>query len=282
MIGTAIVTSSASDLTTELAASRGIIVVPSIVTFGHDEFQAGPDLSIDDFWARMLAPNAVYPITAPPSPGAFRDCYEAAFEAGADAIVSVQMSARMSATFDSARVAAEMFQGREILLVDTGLASMGTGLLVLMGAEMSALGVSAAEIAGALARRARDVHLFAALDTLAYLRKGGRISAAAARIGAFLSVKPLITIADGQVEVVGRVATRREARERVIKLLTERPAERLAILYSPPADAIGFRDEVVSRMPGHLDVSHVTICPLGPTIGPHIGPGCLGGAVLRS
>ena len=282
MAGTTIVTSTASDLTPALATSRGIVVVPSIVTFGREEYRAGVDLSIDEFWARMLAPDALFPVTAPPAPGAFKEAYEAAFDAGADAIVSVQMSERMSATLASARIAAELFPGREIHLVDTGSTSMATGLLALLGAEMASLGVSAAEIASALARRTKDVHLFAALDTLEYLRKGGRVSGAAARVGALLSVKPIITIADGRVEVIDRVATRGEARDRVIGRLTERQAERLAIMHSPPADGDAFRDEVVERMPGGIDASRVIVYPVGLTIGPHVGPGCLGGVVLTA
>ena len=275
-----IVTSSASDLTAELAASVGIIVVPSIVTFGRAEFRAGIDLSIDDFWSRMVAPDTPFPITAPPAPGAFKDAYEAAFDAGADAIVSVQMGARMSATLTSARIAAELFPDREIHLVDTGSTSMATGLLAMLGAEMAALGVSAAEIAATLTRRAGDVRLYAALDTIEYLRRGGRASENLAAAGSDAVVKPVITINDGRVAVVDRFEGRREAREHVVQLLTQRPVERLAILHSPPADGDAFRSEVVTRIPGGVDPSRVIVYPVGLTIGPHIGPGCVGGVVL--
>ncbi|HSL97648.1 MAG TPA: DegV family protein [Candidatus Deferrimicrobiaceae bacterium] len=282
MVTAAIVTSTAADLTPELAEALGIFVVPSVVTFGADTYQAGIDLATDAFWDRMRGRDAPFPITAPPSPGAFKDAYEAAFNAGAEAIVSVQMSARMSATFDSARVAAELYPDREIHVVDSGTASMATGLLTILGAEMAALGVSAAEIARVLARRAADVELYAALDTLEYLRRGGRISGAAARIGALLAVKPVITVSDGQVAILDRVPTRRAARQRVLRYLTGAPVERLAILYSPPADGEAFRDELLARMPGEIDASKVVVCPIGLTIGPHIGPGCVGGVILRA
>jgi DegV family protein with EDD domain len=282
MAGTVIITSTAADLTPGLATARGIIVVPSVVTFGSDEYRAGVDLSVDAFWDRMMVPDAPYPITAPPPPGAFRDAYEAAFASGADAIVSVQISAQMSATMNSARVAAEMVSDREIHLVDTGTASIGTGLLALLAAEMAELGVAAAEIARVLARRTADVQLFAALDTLDYLRQGGRLSGPAARIGAFLSVKPIISIVDGQVAVVDRVRSLGEASERVIAMLTRRPVQRLAILYSPPADGDAFRDEVVERMPGDIDPTRVIVYPVGATVGPHVGPGCLGGVMLTA
>jgi DegV family protein with EDD domain len=282
MTGSAIVTSTASDLTAALAAAAGIVVVPSTVTFGADEFVAGVDLSMDDFWDRMMAPDAPFPITAPPSPGAFASAYRAAFAAGADAIVSVQMSARMSATFDSARVAADTLPDRQVHVVDSGSASMATGLLALLAAEMASLGVAGAEIARVVARRAGDVHLFAALDTLEYLRRGGRYQGESAQPADPTSIKPIITISDGRVEVIDRAPSRREAHERVIKLLTRKPVERLAVLYSPPADAVAFRDAVVARLPVPLDASRVIVCPLGLTIGPHVGPGCLAGVALTA
>lgn len=280
MAATAIVTSSASDLTPELAASRGVIVVPSTVSFGAQEFAAEVDLSTAEFWERMLAPDSPYPITAPPSPGAFKQAYETAFASGASGIVSIQMGSHMSATMNSARVAAQMFSDRDIRVVDTGSASMATGLLALIGADMAAAGGSPAEIAGTLVRLSVDVHLFAALDTFEYLRRGGRTTESEAGSDTSLSVKPVITIEDGEVRIIDRVRTRHQARERVVELLTRRPAEWLAIMYSPPADGEAFMDTVVQRMPGVLNPSHVIVYPVGVTIGPHVGPDCLGGVVI--
>ena len=101
-----------------------------------------------------------------------------------------------------------------------------------------------------------------------------------AAIGTLLSVKPIITIRDGLVDVADRPRTRSRARERVIELLTARPVERLAILYAPPADPAAFRDEVVARMPGGIDPARVSVELIGPSVGPHLGPGCIGGVVL--
>jgi DegV family protein with EDD domain len=278
----AIVTDSASDFTPELAASAGITVVPLIVSFGDESFKAGVELSTERFWERMLAPNSPFPTTAAAAPGAFKEAYEAAFAAGAEAIVSVHVAATLSGTMDAARIGAGMVEGREIHLVDSGSASMAIGLLCLLGAELAAVGVSAAEIARVLEKRRADVDLFAALDTLEYLRRGGRISGAQAAIGSLLSIKPIITVIDGRVETADRVRTRGKARERVIELLTERKVERLAVLYTPPAEVEEFRDDVVKRMPGGIDPSHVYIYPVGPSVGPHLGPGCLGGVFMAT
>ncbi len=280
MARVAIVTDSASDFTPELAAAAGITVVPLIVTFGDDEFKAGVDLSTAQFWERMLAPDAPFPTTAAAAPGAFKEAYEAAFAGGAEAVVSVHVAGSLSGTMDAARLGASMLEGREIHLVDSGSASMAVGLLALLGAELATAGVSATEIARVLDVRKADLDLFAALDTLEYLKRGGRISGPRAAVGALLSIKPIITVIHGKVDTADRVRTRGKARERVIELLTQREVERLAILYTPPAEAEQFCDDVVQRIPGGIDRSKVVIYPVGPSVGPHLGPGCLGGVLL--
>jgi DegV family protein with EDD domain len=276
----AIVTDSASDMSHELALSLGISIVPLAVTFGGQEFKAGRDLSTAEFWARMTAPDAPFPKTAASSPGDFQTVYQAAFDGGADAIVSIHVAGTLSGTMKSAEIARGMLPDRDIELVDSTSASMGEGLLAELAVELAARGVGAAEIARILRERAGDLNVYVALDTLEYLKRGGRISGAQAAIGTLLSFKPIITIKDGAVEAAERVRTRARARERVIELLTARPVERLAILYTPPNEPDEFREEVIARMPGGVDPSKVTVQVVGPSVGPHLGPGCLGGVVL--
>ena len=278
----AIVTDSASDLPVDAARAAGIRVVPLVVTFGNQSFRAGVDLSIDEFWDRMTAPDAPFPTTAAAAPGAFREAFEAAFAGGANAIVAVDVAETLSATIQSARVAAGMLPDREVHVVDSRSASMGVGLLALLGAEMAAAGATAAQIASRLEARRADIDLHVVLDTLAYLRKGGRLSGPQAAIGTLISVKPIITVRHGLVEVADRPRTRSKARQRVLELLSARPVERLAILYTPPADPVPFRDELVARLPGGIDRADVSIQPVGPSIGPHVGPGCLGAVLLHT
>jgi len=282
MSNIAIVTDSASDLTPEAAKAVGITVVPLIVSFGTESFRAGVELSTESFWQRMTAPDAPFPTTAASSPGTFRDAFEACFAAGADAVVCVDVAETLSGTIKSARVAAGLLAEREIHVVDSLSASMGTGLLALMGAELAAAGRTATEIAAALEDRRSDIDLYVVLDTLAYLRKGGRISGPQAAIGTLLSVKPIITVRSGLVETADRPRTRAKARERVLELLSAKPLERLAVLYTPPADPASFRDELVAQLPGGIDPTHVTMQPVGPSVGPHLGPGCLGAVVLQA
>jgi DegV family protein with EDD domain len=276
----AIVTDSASDLTAAEAAASGIRIIPLYVRFGEQEFRAGVELSLDEFWARMLAPDAPFPTTAAASPGDFKALFEEVLASGAEAIVCVTVGSKLSATFKSAEIAVQGLAGSEIHLVDSASASMGVGILALVGAEMAAQGRPAAEIAAALRSRARDMHLYVALDTLEYLRKGGRISPARAAIGTVLSVKPIITITDGEVVAADRVRTRAKARQRVIELLTARPVERIAILHTMTPDIEAFREEVVARLPGGVGPDRVTTTLVGASVGPHVGPGCYGAAAL--
>lgn len=280
MPSVAIVTDSASDLPPTLAAELGIRVVPLLVRFGRDEFRAGVDLSTADFWIRMLAPDAPFPTTAAAAPGTFAEAFSDAFAAGAESIVCVTVGSRLSGTFASAEIGAQQHRGREIHVVDSASASMGVGHLATVASELAAAGRSGAAIAATLRERVADLDVYVALDTLEYLRKGGRLSAARAAIGTMLSVKPIITVVDGLVETVDRVRTRARARERVIELVTARPVERIAILQTVTEDIEAFRDTVVGRLPGDVDPAHVSVQTIGPSVGPHLGPGAVGAAVL--
>jgi DegV family protein with EDD domain len=275
----AIFTDSASDLDPDLAATEGINVVPLLVSFGSDTYKAGVEMSTEAFWERMVAPDAPFPKTAASSPGVFKEAYEAAFTAGAEAIVSVHAAGTLSGTIKSAQIARDMLPDREIHIVDSLSASMSEGILARMGVELAAEGRSAAEIAEVLEARTGDIVVYVALETLEYLRKGGRISGAQAAIGTLLSVKPIIRLKEGVVDTAERVRTRSKARERLIELICEHPIERLAILHTVSPDVEAFRDEVVARAPG-LDVADVTIGLVGASVGPHLGPGCVGAAVL--
>ena len=276
----AILTDSASDLDPAQAAEEGIGIVPLLVTFGSETFKSGVDLSTADFWKRMVAPDAPFPTTAASSPGAFKEAYEAAFAAGADAIVSVHVAGALSGTIKSAQIARDMLPEREIHIVDSLGASMAEGILARLGVRLAAEGRSAAEIAVTLESRAPDMRIYLTLETLAYLRKGGRISGAQAAIGTLLSVKPIIRVQAGVVDTVDKVRTRTKARERLLDLICERPIERLAILHTISPDVEAFRDAVLDRAPGGLDPADVTVNLVGPSVGPHLGPGCVGAAIL--
>ena len=275
----AIFTDSASDLDPAAAAADGIHVVPLLVSFGSETFKAGVELSGPAFWERMVAPDAPFPTTAASSPGVFKEAYEAAFAAGAEAIVSVHVAGSLSGAIKSAQIARDMLPDRDIHVVDSLGASMAEGILARMGVEMAEADRPAAEIAETLESRAPDMLMYVALETLEYLKKGGRISGAQAALGTLLSVKPIIKVKHGEVTTADRVRTRSKARERLMELITEAPIERLAILHTISPDVEEFRAEMLRRLP-HLDPAAVTVALVGASVGPHLGPGCVGAAIL--
>jgi DegV family protein with EDD domain len=275
----AILTDSGSDLTPAQLQDNHIRQVPLTVAFGDQSYRSPDELSADQFWHRLRAPGSPFAKTAAPSAGTFKRVFEEVFEAGADTIVYVGLSETLSATVKSAQMAKEMIPGHQIHIVDSRSASMGIGALALRGAKLAAAGTSAAEIAAELTRLRERITLFVALETLEYLRKGGRISRAEAAIGGLLSIKPIITVDDGVVVTADKPRTRAKARERVLELLTDKPAEEVHVVYSPPIDECAFRNELLARMPNKPSV--VTTTVIGPVIGAHIGPGAYGAVLLR-
>jgi DegV family protein with EDD domain len=276
----AVVTDSASDFDPARAASLGITIVPLVVNFGPQTFSAGVDLSTDAFWTRMKAPDTPFPTTAACSPGEFQTTYQRLFDGGADAIVSIHVAETLSGTIKAARVGAAALGGRDVQIVDSMSASMGQGVLAELAVEMAARGATAGDIAEAVTRRREDIGVYLALETLEYLKRGGRISGAQAAIGTLLSVKPIIEIKDGKVETAERVRTRGKAREKLVELLATRPMDRLSILHTTDADVEQFAEQLIPHVPGGIDRSKVTVDLVGPSVGPHLGPGCVGGVAL--
>jgi DegV family protein with EDD domain len=278
--GVAIVTDSASDYDPAKAAALGIAIVPLIVNFGKETFSAGVNMSTDQFWTKMKAPDSPFPTTAACSPGDFQLAYQKAFDEGAVGIVSIHVAGTLSGTIKAAEIGRAMFKDREIHVVDSTSASMGEGMLAEMGVELSRAGASAAEIAETVTRRRDDLQVYLALETLEYLKRGGRISGAQAAIGSLLSVKPIIEIKDGKVETAERVRTRGKAREKLVELLTTRPMDRLSILHTTDAGVEEFAEQLIAQVPGGIDRSRVSIDLVGPSVGPHLGPGCVGAVAL--
>ena len=274
----AVVTDSAADLPPGLASGAGVTVVPLLVTFGEREYRAGIDMTPEEFWRRLTEPGAPFPRTAACAPGAFRDAFEHLFAAGAESVVCVTVGAKLSATLESARLARAALPERDIRLVDSASASMGQGMLALLAAELASAGATADAVIAELERRRHDGRLYVALDTLEYLRRGGRISAAQAAIGAALSIKPIITVEDGVVATADRVRTRRAARARLIELLTARPIERLVVIHGAAPEVGEFAAELADR--AGLDESAVPRALIGPAVGAHLGPGVYGAVVL--
>ena len=215
-----VITDSTADLPPEMAAELGIEVVPLNVHFGTDTFRDGIDLSADEFYERLVA-SSCPPTTSQPSVGAFLEVYQKALE-GADGIVSVHISAKLSGTWNSAIQAREQLADpSRVQVVDTGQASMGLGWVAVAAARAAQAGASLEEVAREAQSTAEQVRVLFLVDTLEFLQKGGRIGKAQAMFGSVLSIKPLLTIQEGEVHPMERVRTRGKGVARLVQLVQE-------------------------------------------------------------
>jgi DegV family protein with EDD domain len=268
-----VVTDSASDLPPEVCERLGIEVVPLTIRFGDREYVDRKELTSDAFW-QQLAAASVLPETAAPSVGAFEEAFRALLADGADGIVCVNLSASLSATMQSAQLAAKALDGLcPIEVVDSQTASMGIGNLVLHAARRAAEGADVETIKNEVVDRRSRQKLFATLDTLEYLKKGGRIGGARALLGSMLSIKPIITVVDGAVEEAGKVRTRSKALQFIIDKIPEGNVESICVLHSAAADDLDmFLDKVQPKVPG----AEMIVGRIGPVVGVHVGPGAIG------
>ena len=267
-----IVTDSACDLPEPVCEELGIEVVPLTIRFGDREYVDRKELSVDAFW-RELAASSVLPETAAPSVGAFEETFRRLSDDGADAIVCINLSARLSATMQSAQVAAKTLDGvTPIEIIDSFSASMGIGNLVLHAARRARAGASMDEIVREVEARREREHVFAALDTLEYLRKGGRIGGAQAMVGSMLSIKPIISVLDGAVESAGRVRTRSKALRFLVDQVPVGKVEILSVLHADAPDL----DEFLAMLAPAVPDAEVTVGSIGPVIGVHTGPRVMG------
>ncbi len=267
-----IVTDSSCDLPDAVLERHRITVVPLTIRFGDEALVDREELSIDDFWRRLTGSDDL-PETAAPSVGRFQDAYRSLSDAGADGVVAVMISAGISATHQAASLAAEQLRsGIPVRVIDTGLVSAALGLSVLEAARVAAAGGTIDDVEQAAGDAASSSNLFAALDTLEFLKRGGRIGGTAAFFGNLLDVKPLITFADGAVSAGGRVRTRRKAIKAVLDHLDSLGSvAEVGVVHSDPPDLDEFLEALGER--GHEDP---LIARLGPVVGTHAGPGVIG------
>jgi DegV family protein with EDD domain len=275
----AIVTDSGSDLTPEEIAGSGIRQVQLSVSFGEQNFLSPDEMTPAEFWEKMAAPDSPFAHTAAPSVGQFKQAFEQAFAEGHESVVCICLSSALSSTIKHAQMAKEMLATKQIFLVDSKNASMGVGALALQASALAAKGATGFEIYSKLGNTVRHLDLYCALDTLEYLRKGGRIGSAKAAIGGLLAIKPILSVEEGVVTVTDQPRTRAKATARLLELLTDRPALEVHFLYAPPADIDAFRDLILGEMPGPAPL--VTTHVIGPVIGAHVGPGAYGAVLVR-
>jgi DegV family protein with EDD domain len=271
-MGVRVVTDSACDLPDDLIDRNGIEVVPLTIRFGTEELIDRKELSTDEFW-RRLADSDVLPETSAPSAGAFEGAFRRLVDDGATGIICINLSSKLSATMQSAQVAAQAVQADcPVVVIDSLMVSMGLGSLCLTAAQRAADGDSLESIAANVTDRRNRSKLYGALDTLEFLKKGGRVGNARALLGTMLAIKPVLEVRDGVVEEAGKVRTRSKALRLLVDRVKEGPFENLAVLHGNAPDL----DELLDLLEPLAARDQIVVGQIGPVIGTHAGPRVIG------
>jgi DegV family protein with EDD domain len=273
-----IVTDSTCDLPGSLIEQYEIEVIPSVLILDGKEYADGIGISREEFY-KLLPALETQPTTAAPSIGDFSTRYDSLLTQGCDHIVSIHAAGKLTSILNAARQAADDSPGR-VTCVDSTSLSLGLGFQVLAAAEATELGLQAT--LDAIQSAQRRLQVFAALDTMEYLKRSGRVPATVAMLGSLLNIKPLIELTNGEVKAMGAVRTTTQANERMAKFLLEGGTlERLAILHTgTESRAREFLNELMQRSSQSVprDILMVNVTTV---IGTHVGPNGLGFAAVR-
>lgn len=274
-----IITDSASDL---LSPHRPeVTVLPMTITFGEEQFRDGVDLTHRQFYEKLIEGEEL-PTTSQIAPARFEEAFRAAVEAG-ETVVAVVLSAKLSGTWQSACIAAEEFPGK-VFVVDSANATIGERILVERGLELMDQGLDAAAIAAKLEEEKGDIRLVALLDTLEYLKRGGRVSASVALVGGLLAIKPVVAVQEGEVVVLGKARGSKNGNNLLIQEI-----QKTGVDFSRPYKLgyAGLNDSLLQKYiadsaalwEGHTD--SLPTGTVGGTIGTHVGPGAIAVAFFR-
>jgi len=272
-----IVTDSSADLPAELVQQHQITVLPCYVVVDDQTLKDGVDIQADDFYRRLQAGGPT-PTTAQPTVADFQAVYQDLTSQG-DQVVSIHVSGKLSGTLNSAEQAKGSLYGEAVEIIDSRLAAMPLGLVVLEAAALAAEGGSYQEVAEKV-RQGLDLHhgLFA-LDTLEFLQKGGRIGKAQAFLGSVLNVKPILRLHEGEAHPVERPRNRERALHRLVELVKELgPVRRMAVIHSTDAERMAvLKQELIGLLPA----DQIIEARFGSTLGTYIGPDALGVAITQ-
>lgn len=271
-----VVTDSGSDLALEVKERLGIHVVPMTVQFGSEIFKDGVEISVADFYAKLKTESEM-PSTCQPSPADFVAMYEKIAEPG-DTIISVHLSSKMSGTYQSSVLASTMLDSSiKVITVDSKAASMGLGLVAVTAAEGVQAGKDLDEILSDVQHVIDHLQVYFVVDTLEFLKKNGRIALAQALVGTMLSIKPILTLVDGEVAPFEKIRGKAKALKRVRELILEfqaRSREKTIRAALSHATAPEEAEQVIDALKLVLPVGgEVVVGEIGPTIGVHTGPG---------
>lgn len=273
-----IVTDSTCDLPAHVVERLGITVVPLTVFFGDEALLDGVEIDSQAFYERLKGPGAS-PRSSQPSVDLFQGAYERLSADGSE-IVSIHLSSKLSGTLNAASVAREVVKdSAHVDLIDSYQVSLGLGLIVMEAALAAQAGKSLAEVVAATRRAMDRTGVYILVDTLEYLRRGGRLGRASSFLGSILSIKPILHVEDGEVAPVERVRTRPKAIERIFQLALGHPhAKTLFVAYGGDRAQA---EALIERLRPALPHTEILQAEFGPAVGVHTGPGTLGIAFLE-
>ena len=267
---------SASDISQKEAKDLGVEIIPLEVRFGDDEYLDGVTLLPEEFYEKLVESD-VLPQTSQIPPYRFEKEFKKLCESG-DEVVAITLSSKLSGTYLSAVDAAKKFEGK-VYVVDSLNATIGERLLCQLALRKVKEGKSAAEIKAILDEEKKNINLIALVDTLEYLKKGGRISSAVAAVGSLLSIKPVIGVVDGEVKMVGKAMGSKKGNNLLCRLIEEKGIDfdmPYGIVWSGLSSAV--MEKYLSDS-AHIWKEHTSCVPthiIGSTIGTHVGPGAVG------
>ena len=267
---------SASDILPAEAKELGMIHLPMKVMFGDTEYADAVDLTHEEFYEKLIESD-VLPSTSQVPPVDFEDAYEKVVSEGDEAVV-ITVSGKLSGTYQSAMIAREDYE-EKVFVVDSENAALGEKILVLRGIQYAKEGLCASEIAAKLDEEKKNIRLLALLDTLEYLKKGGRISSAVAFAGGLLSIKPVVSIENGEVALVGKARGSKQGNNLLRELIQksngidfEKP---FTLAYSGLSDKLLQKYIKDSEELWEGKTDRLPICTVGCAIGTHAGPGAV-------
>ncbi|HEX9923712.1 MAG TPA: DegV family protein [Anaerolineae bacterium] len=273
-----VVTDSTSYLPVDVIQAYNIPVVPLKVQFGTETYDEITGISNDDFY-RRLTTTPDFPTTSQPAVGDFKKvCQKILADNPETQILILTVSARFSGTYSSAVTAAEQLPEANITVFDTLSVAMGLGLMTITAAQMAAEGHGLTSIIPRLERMQRETNIFLVVDTLEYLKRGGRIGAATAFLGNLLNTKPILAVVEGQVQPLDRVRTKKKAIDRLFAELNhklpnpDQPIQAGVMHVAAETEA----KMLIDRVRDHFNVTYDYISELGPVVGAHVGPGTVG------
>ena len=264
---------TSSDYTVEDAKAGGVELVPLHINFGETNYRDAYDLSKDGFY-ELLTTSGEFPKTSQPTPQDFVDVFEKAQENG-DELICILLSSKLSGTYQSATLAKSIVEYDNIHLIDSLGATYMLRILAEYGQKLAAEGKGVAEIVEAIENVKSKIKVLAVVDTLEYLCKGGRVSKASAAIGEMAKVKPMITVADGEVAVIGKSLGKNKAIGGILKALEGCEVDESFPIYS--VSTLGTENcEAFEKKLEAAGYQYTERVQVGATIGTHVGPGVFG------